>query len=51
MRALVAGDVTRNKAGHAMGLMNQPERAEMIIESLLADHLIMDVNGMLQLPL
>jgi hypothetical protein len=51
MKALVAGDVTRNKAGHAMGLVNQPERTEMIIESLLADHLIMDVNGMLQLPL
>jgi A/G-specific adenine glycosylase len=51
MKALVAGGVTRNKADHAMGLVNQPERTEMIIESLLADHLIMDVNGMLQLPL
>jgi A/G-specific adenine glycosylase len=51
MKALVAGGVTRNKAEHAMGLVNQPERAEMIIESLLADHLVVDVNGMLQLPL
>jgi hypothetical protein len=34
-----------------MGLVKQPDRAEMIIESLLTDHLIIDVNGMLQLPL
>jgi A/G-specific adenine glycosylase len=51
MKALVAGGVSRNKAEHAMGLMQQPDRAEMIIESLLADHLITDVNGVLQLPL
>ena len=51
MKALVSGGVMRIKAEQAMGLVNQPERAEMIIESLLADHLIMDVNGMLQLPL
>ena len=51
MKALVAGGVMRNKAEYAMGLVQQPDRAEMIIESLLADHLIIDVNGMLQLPL
>jgi len=51
MKALVTGGVMRNKAEYAMGLVNQPDRAEMIIESLLADHLIIDVNGMLQLPL
>jgi hypothetical protein len=34
-----------------MGLVQQPDRAEMIVESLLADLLIIDVNGMLQLPL
>jgi hypothetical protein len=51
MKALVAGGVMRNNAQHAMGLVEQPERAEMIIESLLADRLIIDVDGMLQLPL
>lgn len=51
MKALVAGGVSRTKAENAMGLKNQPDRAEMIIESLLADRLIIDVNGMLQLPL
>ena len=51
LKVLVAGGVMRNKAEHAMGLVQQPDRAEMIIESLLADHLIIDVNGMLQLPL
>jgi hypothetical protein len=51
MKALIAGGVTRNRAEQAMGLVKQPERAEMIIESLLADRLIIDVNGMLQLPL
>jgi hypothetical protein len=34
-----------------MGLVEQPDRAEMIVESLLADHLIIDVSGILQLPL
>jgi hypothetical protein len=34
-----------------MGLANQADRAEMIIESLLADQLIVESNGMLQLPL
>jgi hypothetical protein len=51
MKALVSGGVTRNKAEQAMGLVNQPERAEMIIESLLADQLIVESNGVLQLPL
>jgi A/G-specific adenine glycosylase len=51
LKVLVAGGVMRNKAEYAMGLVQQPDRAEMIIESLLADHLIIDVNGMLQLPL
>ena len=51
MKALIAGGVSRTKAEHTMGLVKQPDRAEMIIESLLADHLIIDVNGMLQLPL
>jgi hypothetical protein len=51
MKALVSGGVMRNKAEQAMGLANQPERAEMIIESLLADQLIVESNGVLQLPL
>ena len=51
MKALIAGGASRSKAAHVMGLVNQPVRAELIIESLLADHLIVDVNGMLQLPL
>ena len=51
MKALVAGGVMRNKAEQAMGLANQADRAEMIIESLLADQLIVESNGMLQLPL
>jgi hypothetical protein len=51
MKALVAGGVMRNKAEQAMGLANQPDRAEMIIESLLADQLIVESNGILQLPL
>jgi A/G-specific adenine glycosylase len=51
MKALVAGGVMRNKAEQAMGLANQPDRAELIIESLLADQLIVESNGMLQLPL
>jgi hypothetical protein len=51
MKALVSGGVMRIKAEQAMGLVNQPERAEMIIESLLADRLIVESNGVLQLPL
>jgi A/G-specific adenine glycosylase len=51
MKALVAGGLMRNKAEQAMGLANQADRAEMIIESLLADQLIVESNGMLQLPL
>jgi A/G-specific adenine glycosylase len=51
MKALVAGGLMRNKAEQAMGLANQADRAEMIIESLLADRLIVESNGMLQLPL
>jgi hypothetical protein len=51
MKALVAGGVMRSKAELAMGLANQSDRAEMIIESLLADQLIVESNGMLQLPL
>lgn len=51
MKALVAGGVMRTKALHVMALENQTDRAEMIIESLLADRLIVDKNGMLQLPL
>ena len=51
MKALVAGGVARNKAEFAMGLVNQRERAEMIIESLLVDRLIVETNGVLRLPL
>ena len=51
MKALVAGGVMRTNALHVMALENQADRAEMIIESLLADRLIVDKNGMLQLPL
>jgi A/G-specific adenine glycosylase len=51
MKALVAGGVMRNKAEQAMGLANQADRAETIIESLLADQLIVESNGVLQLPL
>jgi A/G-specific adenine glycosylase len=51
MKALVAGGVMRNKAEQAMGLVNQRDRAEMIIESLLADQLIVESNGVLRLPL
>jgi hypothetical protein len=51
MKALVAGGVMRNKAEQAMGLANQSDRAELIIESLLADQLIVESNGMLHLPL
>ncbi len=43
-------DAQQGRARHG-SWCNQPDRAEMIIESLLADHLIIDVNGMLQLPL
>jgi hypothetical protein len=34
-----------------MGLVNQPDRAEMIVESLLTDQLIVESNGVLHLPL
>jgi A/G-specific adenine glycosylase len=51
MKALIAGGVVRSKAELVMGLVNQRDRAEVIVESLLEDHLIVDVNGMLQLPL
>jgi A/G-specific adenine glycosylase len=51
MKALISGGVMRTNAERIMALANQPDRAEMIIESLLADHLIVDKNGMLQLPL
>jgi A/G-specific adenine glycosylase len=51
MKALIAGGVVRSKAELVMGLVNQRDRAEVIVESLLEDHLVVDVNGMLQLPL
>jgi hypothetical protein len=51
MKALIAGGVVRSKAELVMGLVNQRDRAEVIVESLLEDHLIVDVNGLLQLPL
>lgn len=51
MKALVAGGVMRTNATRVMDLENQTDRAEMIIDSLLADHLIIDKNGMLRLPL
>lgn len=51
MKALVSGGVLRTKADHAMGLTKQPERAEKIIESLLADKLVVESNGVLHLPL
>jgi A/G-specific adenine glycosylase len=51
MKALISGGVMRNKAEQTMGLVDQPERAEMIIESLLADQLVVESNGMLLLPL
>jgi hypothetical protein len=51
MKALISGGVLRNKAGQTMGLAKQPERAEMIIQSLLVDKLIVESNGVLHLPL
>ena len=51
LKALVAGGVARNKAEFVMGLVNQRERSEMIIESLIVDRLIVETNGVLQLPL
>lgn len=51
MKALVSGGVLRTAAERTMGLATQRDRAEMIIESLLADKLIVDVDGVLQLPL
>jgi A/G-specific adenine glycosylase len=51
MKALISGGVMRIKAEQTMGLVDQPERAEMIIESLLADQLVVESNGMLLLPL
>ena len=51
MKALVTSGLPREKAKRTMGLENQHERADLIIESLLADRLIIEVDGVLQLAL
>ena len=51
MKALVSSGLPREKAKRIMGLEEQHERAELIIESLLLDRLISEVDGVLQLAL
>ena len=51
MKSLATAGVSREKASQIMGLQNQRERAQMIIESLLSDRLIIEIDGVLQLAL
>lgn len=51
MKALVTSGLSREKAKRVMGLEDQHERADFIIESLLVDRLIIEVDGVLQLAL
>jgi len=51
MKALVTSGLSREKAKRVMGLEDQHERADLIIESLLVDRLIIEVDGVLQLAL
>jgi len=51
MKALIANGIPRKTADKAMGLNDQRERAEMIVDSLLVDGLIEETEGMLRLAL
>jgi A/G-specific adenine glycosylase len=50
MKALVGGAVRCNDAARVMGLREQEERAQKIVQSLLADRLIVLVNDSYQSP-
>ena len=50
MKALVGGAVRCNDAARVMGLREQEERAQKIVQSLLADRLIVLVNDFYQSP-
>ena len=50
MKALVGGAVHCNDAARVMGLREQEERAQKIVQSLLADRLIVLVNDSYQSP-
>ena len=50
MKALVTGAVRFTDAEKVMGLTEQPERCNAIVQSLLEDGLIAQVNGWYQQP-
>jgi A/G-specific adenine glycosylase len=50
MKALVSGAVRTNDAAKVMGLVEQPERCNAIVQSLLEDGLIAQVNEWYQQP-
>jgi len=50
MKALVSGAVRISDAAKVMGLMEQQERSDAIVKSLLEDGLVAQVNGWYQQP-
>jgi hypothetical protein len=50
MKALVSGAVRVADAAKVMGLIEQPERCNAIVQSLLEDGLIAQVNEWYQQP-
>jgi hypothetical protein len=50
MKALVSGAVRISDAAKVMGLMEQQERSDVIVKSLLEDGLVAQVNGWYQQP-
>ncbi len=49
MKALIAGGVSRNNAASVMGVIEQPQRVIEIVDSLIADRLVVDMDGVLYL--
>jgi hypothetical protein len=49
MKALIAGGVSRSIAANVMGVIEQPQRVFEIVDSLIADRLIVDMDGVLYL--
>ncbi len=49
MKALIAGGVSRSIAANVMGVIEQPQRVSEIVDSLIADRLIVDMDGVLYL--
>jgi A/G-specific adenine glycosylase len=49
MKALIAGGVSRSIVANVMGVIEQPQRVSEIVDSLIADRLIVDMDGVLYL--